>query len=207
MSANPTTPLSDPTRMQFVSGGPSSYGLPPDLIARASYRLGVAALTYSVVYLLAYGSVRLTVPMPGHGALNDLLAGSFIAFALVMFALVRSGRIENRILLDVGLIFQVIGAAGIEVGVLFVPDMDFTYIGISWTCVWIVIFPLLVPATMGKAFLAAFASASMLPLALLLRSAGGLAFPSTDQLIQMLVPGYICVGIAMVGLRVITSLG
>ncbi|NNG17951.1 MAG: serine/threonine protein kinase, partial [Gemmatimonadales bacterium] len=53
----------------------------------------------------------------------------------------------------------------------------------------------------------AFASGSMLPLALLLRSAGGLAFPNTDQTIQMLVPGYICVGIAMVGLRVITSLG
>jgi serine/threonine-protein kinase len=193
--------------MQFVSGGPSSYGLPPDLIARASYRLGVAALVYSGVYFLAYGSVRVTHNMPGMGPLNDLLAGSFIALGLLMFALVRSGRFENHTLLDLGLIFQVIGAAGIEVSVLFVPDIDFTYVGLSWTCVWIVTFPLLVPATMGKAFLAALASASMLPLALLLRSAGGLAFPTTDQLIQMLVPGYICVGIAMVGLRVITNLG
>ena len=193
--------------MRFLSGGPSSYGLPPDLIARASTRLGVAALVYSMVYFLAYGSTRVTQNMPGMGLITDLLAGSFIGLGLLMFALVRSGRFENHTLLDLGLIFQVIGAAGIEVGVLFVPDMDFTYVGISWTCVWIVTFPMLVPATKGKAFLAALASASMVPLALLLRSAGGLAFPSIDQTIQMLVPGYICVGIAMVGLHVITSLG
>ena len=193
--------------MQFLSAGPSSYGLPADLIERASSRLGVAALIYSVVYFLAYGSTRVTQNMPGMGLFTDLLAGSFIGLGLLMFVIGRSGRIENRILLDLGLMFQVIGAAGIEVGILFVPDVDFTYVGISWTCVWIVTFPLLVPATMGKAFLAAFASASMLPLALLLRSAGGLAFPGMAQLIQMLVPGYICVGIAMVGLRVITNLG
>ncbi|TFG50591.1 MAG: hypothetical protein E4H37_09025, partial [Gemmatimonadales bacterium] len=201
------TPLSTPPHIQFVTGGPRSHGLPPDLIARASYRLGVAALVYSSVYVLAYGSSRLTLNMPGMGVLHDLLAGSFVALGLLMFVFVRSGKIESHALLDLGLIFQVIGAAGIEVGVLFVPDMDFSFVGLSWTCVWIVVFPLLVPATMGKAFLAAVASASMLPLALLLRSARGLTFPGAEDLIQMLLPGYICVGIAMVGLRVITNLG
>ncbi len=202
-----TTPLSTPPHIQFVSGGPSSYGIPQDLIARASYRLGVAALIYSLVYFLAYGLARMTQNMPGTGLPNDLLAGTFIVLGLLMFLVVRSGRIDNRILLDLGLIFQVLGAAGIEVSVLFVPDMDFSYVGLSWTCVWIVVFPLLVPATMGKAFLAAVASASMLPLALLLRSARGLAFPGPEHLVQMVAPGFICVGIAMVGLRVITNLG
>ncbi len=149
-----------------------------------SHRLGVAALVYATVYLLAYGSSRVSTlhVLPGEMTWShDVVAAEFIVFSLGVYFAVRGTRIPAFLLLDLGLIYEVIAAAGIEIPILFwrAGVADVTQVnGISWVCVWMVFFTLIVPSTPGKTFLAAMGAASMRPFAYLLLAAQGSELPA-----------------------------
>jgi len=195
-----------------VSGGPA--GLPADLVEKASRRLGLAALIYAAVYLLAYGSARLTQDFSqqwGYTGIYpaDVAASAFILLSVGFFFVARSGKIDKDLLLDLGLVYEVFGAAGIEMSILFMPEWP---VGIengllSWSCVWIVMFPLLVPTTPGKTLIAALATASMRPLMYLIAVAGPLDPLPGAVVFSLVFPNYICVGLAVVGSRVVYGLG
>ena len=182
--------------------------LPPDLMDRAAQRLGIAALLYAVVYLLAYLSARLAM---GWGGLYwyDVIPAAFIVLSLAVVFLVRFGSIDGRQLLNIGLVYEVIGAAGIDIQILFLrswPEGIGTG-GASWTCVWIVMFPLIVPSPPGKTLLAALAAAAMQPLMYAIVVARGLPPLPWSVVLAMATPAFICAGLAVVGSRVIYRLG
>ena len=78
---------------------------------------------------------------------------------------------------------------------------------ISWLCVWIVIFPLFVPASPRWALLAGVASASTWPLAYLVgRALGNPAAPLACSWRSTRLEGYIAAGLAMFATVVIRSL-
>jgi serine/threonine-protein kinase len=195
-----------------VSGG--SAGLPTALLEKASRRLGFAALIYAAVYLLAYGSARLTQDFAqqwGYSGIYpaDVTASAFILLSVGFFFVVRSGKIDKSLLLDLGLVYQVFGGAGIEISMLFMPEWPAGIDSglLSWSCVWIVMFPMLVPTTPGKTLIAALATASMRPLMYLLAVAGALDPLPGAVVFSLVFPNYICVGIAVVGSRVVYGLG
>ncbi len=198
-----------------VSGVPSmSAALPADLLARATRRLGTAAIIYACVYALAYGSARLAQSFPQQWdpntvVLSDTTAATFILLSVGMFLLSRSGRLDDCLLMNLGLIYEVVGAAGIEIGIVFLRQWPESagMVGLSWTCVWIVIFPLLVPTTPGKTVLASIAAACMQPLMYSIAVARGLPPLPGNMLFMVTFPTFICVGLAMVGSRVVYGLG
>ena len=55
-------------------------------------------------------------------------------------------------LLDIALVYEVIGAVGIDISLIWPPPGVTIQAAemLSWTAVWIVIFPLLVPALLGS---------------------------------------------------------
>ncbi|NIM50687.1 MAG: protein kinase [Gemmatimonadales bacterium] len=191
-----------------------SAGLPQDLVDKAGQRLGLAALVYAAAYFLAYGTGRLTQDFAEHWGAesvlypSDFTAAGFIALSLGMFLVARSGRIVGARLLDLGLIYEVVAAAGIDVGLAWGHwPQGLPFHGLSWVCVWIVFFPLIVPSTAGKTFLAALAAASTTPLMYLIGVAGGAEAMATPVALQFMIPNYICAGIAVVGSRVVYRLG
>jgi len=195
-----------------VSGG--SAGLPTDLLEKSSRRLGLAALIYAAVYLLAYGSARLTQDFSqqwGYSGIYpaDVTASAFILLSVGFFFVARSGKIDRDLLLDLGLVYEVFGAAGIEISILFMPEWPAGIENglLSWSCIWIVMFPLLVPTTPGKTLIAALATASMRPLMYLIAVAGALDPLPGAVVFSLIFPNYICVGIAVVGSRVVYGLG
>ncbi len=192
------------------------YGLPRDLVEKAAYRLGIAALLYSGCYFVAYVSGWLAsdpnyfmnVPVVGGVPLSHLTAAIAILISLAMFFVSRSGKLPAELLCDIGLFYEVIGAVGIDFYLTWLPiTPEFQYYGISWVCAWMILFVLIVPSTPGKTLLAALATASMTPLMLLIGMTRGTADPSVGMLVQLFLPNYLCVVMAFIGSRIIYQLG
>ncbi len=190
--------------------GTTLTGLPPDLIRKAGRRLEIVALTYAAAYPLAYGSFRIADVGGGPGGAfpqgPDLLAAAFIVASLAFYLFARSGLVSDARLLDVGLIYGVVAAAGIDTHLLWGrwPEA-YGITGISWVAVWIVFFPLIVPSTTGKVLLASLIAATTTPAYYALGQAMG-ASP-LGNMTPMYVANYMCVAIAVVGSRVVFSMG
>ena len=188
--------------------------LPPDLIAKAGKRLALAALVYAGAYLLAYGSGRVTSDFaqywdPARVLLPpDVFAALFIGLSIAMFFFARTSSIDGRRLLDLGLVYEVLGAWGIDVSLAWGHWGEGQMGGvISWVCVWIVFFPLIVPSTPGKTFLASLAAAASTPVLYFIGRANGGPALDPGYVVQVMMANAICVGIAVVGSRVVYRLG
>jgi len=191
--------------------GATSVGLPPDLVQKAGRRVGLAALTYATAYAIAYTIGRITSaglgwPAGAFPQVPDLTAMAFIGISIAFFFFARSGRISDERLLDVGLVYEVVAAAGIDQYFLWGTLPGGTLMtGISWVGVWIVSFSLIVPSTTGKVFVASLVAASTTPVLYLIGQATGA--PPLVNMTQMFVANYICAGIAIVASRVVLNLG
>jgi eukaryotic-like serine/threonine-protein kinase len=205
--------VASPVSGARVSDAGRSLGLPPDMLASAAERLTQIALIYAIIYLLSYvihaAVLAAGSPMPhdDNGPFG-VLTTIFVGHALVIVALERKGLIPPERVPDLGLIFMVIGALGIEIGMLWAPPgARVEDAGLSWTVVWLAIFPLIVPATPGKMLLAALVAASLRPLMVLILAARGHPMPPTGFLVLSLFPNAVAVGLAVLGTQVVYGLG
>ena len=191
----------------------SGSSLPGDLLASATFRLRCAALIYALGFVAVYGSTMLATPdfmSRETFAVELAMVGFSVLVAFAMFAIVVSGRLPAATALDVGLLFEVVGAFGISLvehwG--FFSGQDFKIFGISWICVWVILFPLIAPATPGKTLLAALVTATTGPIAYALSTAfyPGVPLPA-EQLLRLFIPNYVCVVLAFVSARIVYDLG
>ena len=208
-AATPTDLLkqSELPQVEFGHTGRTRESLPPDLLDMAGRRLGLAALIYAGTYLIAYALARITTPwiVPG---IIDALAAAFVVLSLGVFLLARFGGLDSRLLLDLGLVYEVVGAAGIEVSLMLGQwPAEFTPVGISWVCVWIVVFPLIVPSTRGKTFIAAFLAASMTLLAYAIGVWRGGHPLATSVVVSLTLPNYVCAAIAVAASGIVYRMG
>jgi serine/threonine-protein kinase len=148
---------------------------------------------------------------------GDIVAAASIGLSIVVFLIARSGWIEPHLLLDLGLVYWVVSALGIDFSLY--GGLHFSglpMMGISWVCVWLVAFPLLVPNSPGKVLVAAFATASMGPLSYLIWSTPGSqalsgvtpeARPFVPGPVQIFLPYYISAALAFISSRIVHKLG
>jgi serine/threonine-protein kinase len=201
----------------------SSASLPADVLRDASRRLGWAALVYSITYSLAFLGGHFAAA--GAGIADSLLdrplqltvAITSILLGLGVFWVSRKGSVKPQRLLDFGLVFQVVGALGIAFAELWGvfpewrPDeVVSAYVGVSWTGIWILIFPILAPNTPWKILSASLVAASMAPLVVLLSIAAGAtssAAPLYFFAIYFLFTTYLCAGIAYFVARIVYHFG
>ena len=189
-------------------------GLPPDIVARAADRVGTAALTWAGAYVAAIGlnewAAHRLGNLPPHGwNPGHTVAALFVAVSLGLFTISRSRSLSPERLLDLGLVYEVAGGFAIVLGTSagMVWDPRAHILGLPWICVWIAGFPFIVPATPGRASVAAFLTALMAPLGLAAwHVLSGTPMPgariwwgSPSQLL--------CAGLAMIGSRIVYGLG
>ena len=144
-------------------------------MAEACWRLGWLGLVYSGGSIVAhYGRQAL---LPSTGSLGwglhvpEVFGLAAMAMGIAVYVVSRRGLLSPHRLLDLGLVFQVAGAFGIAArefwsGVPLTPDGSFLLVPAE--CVWIVIYPLVVPNTPNKVLVASLLAASMGPAALAL---------------------------------------
>ncbi|MBI3930101.1 MAG: serine/threonine protein kinase [Armatimonadetes bacterium] len=144
----------------------TSYVLPPDFIADASRRLGIAALTMGGLFLLTILFAP-TLEAVGHPLTR--LQVTLEVLGLVVSTgvyLLSRGHFRPQLLLNIGLVYEVFIAFCVAVSEN-VPSvgLDPELVWVSAVCVVIVVFPSLVPATPWKTLGTALVAASMGPLA------------------------------------------
>ena len=194
---------------------PTSHTLPPELLADAARRLRWVAVVYAGAEILGHSARRVLIAAGPADLLfhrSDLVGVAIIAMAVAVYGLSRGGRVSATRLLDIGLVFEVLGALGIAI----VPIVDrlpqiqsglLAYVPAE--CVWIVVFPLVVPNTPGRVLIASLFAASMGPLAGVL----GAAFGSTpiqhplEFWTNYLTTNYVCAGVAYLVARVVHGFG
>jgi serine/threonine-protein kinase len=185
--------------------------MPAELLRQAARRLRLAAA--GVVLSLAVSIVLNNLIEASGWHTFNLLAFKNVILALMVGAsaavvwLTHSGRLGPTRLLRVSLGYEVIVALAISLSDHLEPlRADVPLASISWLCVWIVIFPLVVPASPRWALVAGLASASTWPLAYFLGRALGNPAAPLHVLGLNTLEGYFAVGVAMVSTTVIRSL-
>jgi len=194
---------------------PTSYTLPPELLADVARRLRWAAAVYAGCIVFGHFGRRLFFASSESADIAfhvfDLAGLALVAMGLAIYGLARSDRISATRLLDIGLVFEVLGALGIAL----VPVADhlpqlpsglFAYVPAE--CVWIVVFPLIVPNTPTRVLIASLLAASMGPLAGVLGAAfGGTPIRHPREFSAMyLTSNYLCAGVAFLVARVVHGL-
>ena len=189
-----------------------SVSLPPDTIAEGVRRLGWLALVYAIGNIagpfarLALEAAAGRVDSTDFG-IPDVFGLGAMVMALAVFAVVRRGVLPAKRLLDLGLVFYVVGALGIAVpefwhGLPQTPGATFLLPG---ECVWLVVYPLLVPNTPTKILVTSLLAASMGPVALAISAAttGTFVGAPFDIATYFLTSTYLCATVAYVIARVV----
>ena len=94
------------------------------------------------------------------GPAEHIVANLSIGASLIIFLLTRYVRIDPATVLDFGLVYEVLGGLGIAVAETW--NVDFggqlammesgikPWWGVPWVCVWILIFPVMIPSSPGQ---------------------------------------------------------
>jgi serine/threonine-protein kinase len=209
--------MTHPNILHKASGTPTpgssgSGGFAPaDVLPESTRRLGWAALLFSGGFIFAFvGWLLMDV---GLGLQRPYL-GLYVAVnltAIVMgstvFAIARYSKIRPALLLDLGLVFLVLGSFCLSMTQFWgiwpewSDDIPQNVLGVPWECCWIIMFPLLAPNTPGKTLTAALAAASTGPIVFLLSKSVGATSPDASVPFMMgyfLLSTYLCAGVSFV---------
>ena len=209
--------MSQPEATLVVKREPSGTGgshsttefaaLDPEIHQESYARLSWAAAAYATAYALAFGLWWLIQGGTGYGPrpVNVAVAVFAILVGLSVFFLSRRRLIPVGHLTKVAFGFQIFGAVGINAGMwgwqmYLAPDRAVT--GIPWVCVWILVFPSVIPAAPRKTLLSALVAATSVPVImisslLVLGSPGDVTSEQTGRFIFSLsYPAFISAGLA-----------
>ncbi len=170
--------------------------------------LGLIAASVTVLMSAVDWRTFARMPLPAHAQTLWLTAG--IAGALISVAvswIAFREMLGPETLLDLGLVFEVALALCIAVGFHAVPlRPDFVPRGWTPVAVWIIAYPLIVPASRGKALLATLAAAAMDPLGLGINVIAGNPRPAASVAVLLFLPTFVCAAIALIVSRIIYQL-
>ncbi len=172
-------------------------GVPRTLLNQAPARVMIMALIGATVYTVHIGmSVFLHpayMPMPEDRTLPIAAWLAFVSASGLISLVAWRRWVRPELLLDLALCYEVIGAFFVAFAEQLLPWPEpYSVRGISWICAWIIAYQLMVPATPLKVFLAALLAAAMGPLVLLISVAGGNPLPSTEVMLALFVPTFLC---------------
>ncbi len=169
-----------------------------------AFRLCAAAGLVSLTFIIAVGAMNLAPPQGNADLyLANWVAGGAVAISMLVGTFAR--HVKRLPLLATT--YQVGIALAISLTeVLITYDTLSVVRGISWVCLWIVLYPLVVATPPGVTFVAALLSAAMGPLAFVLASALGVPIQDTRTITFLLLPNFFAAGLAIVLGRLVDKL-
>jgi serine/threonine-protein kinase len=186
-----------------------AWAMPAELLRQAAQRLRLAAVGMALAFAVAIVVNNLIEVAGVHtfSPFQNVIAGVMVAVSAAVAWFTQAGRIGPTRLLRVSLGYEVAVALAISLGDHLEPmRAEMTINAISWLCVVIVMFPLVVPASPRWALAAGLVSASTWPFAYFVGLAFGNAAVPLPLLVLNSAPGYIAVAAAMFATTVIRSL-
>ncbi len=175
-----------PTGVSDIS---SAYGLPPEVVNTAVRRLGFLGLIVAVMFPSVYWVEFFTQRARVSGPIPPVVTLALFCVGAAMCLAAWSGRFRPALVLDLGLVFQVIVAFGLSLDEntpLWPADQMLR--GVSWNCLWISMYVVTIPGTYGKSVLAAITAACMGPFGLLVAIVVEGATPAQYQVLNQVLP-------------------
>jgi len=209
--AGSSRPATRPRTLSPVGAGlvAPAWAMPAELLRQAAQRLRLAAIGLALAWA---GAILLNSLVEAAGwhrfsPYLNVIHASMIAASVATAWLTHSGRIGPKQLLRLSFGYQVFMALAISLGDHLEPmRTELTIHQISWLCVWIVIFPVFVPAAPRWALVAGLASAATWPLGYFVgRALGNPAVPAHVLFINSSA-GFIAVAAAMFAVWTIRGL-
>jgi eukaryotic-like serine/threonine-protein kinase len=189
-----------------------AWAMPAELLRQASKRLRLAALVAGLCFVVSIVFNNLVDVLGWHTqphlALRNVLCAAMVVVSGAVAYLAHTGRLPPRRLMRVSLGYQVAVALAISLGDHLepLPTGGAPLSLISWLCIWIVMFPLVVPASPRWALLAGMGSATTWPLAYLVGLALGNPAVPARVLVLDVMEAYAAAGLSMLTTHVIRLL-
>jgi serine/threonine-protein kinase len=188
-----------------------AWAMPVELLRQAARRLRLAALGLGLFCAVSIVLNNLIEAVGWHSysnmAIKNVLLASMVAISTGMVWFAHSGRLTPARLLSVSLGYEIVVALVISISDHLAPlEGGVPFARISWLCVWIVIFPLVVPASPRWALVAGLASASTWPVGYLVGLALGNAPAAGSTVLLACLSNYFAAALAMFSTIVIRRL-
>jgi len=188
--------------------------LPDDLLREATQRLGVLAWVWAGLFGIGIVTNDIVAPLLDlpmrdlipWGRAADVVAALSIIGSVALARYTRRLTCNPRFALDLALGYEVLLAFGVGVVNQWEP-MRLLAGRLSWICVLVLLFPMLVPNTPRKTLLASLLAASMDPVGILIAHWRGAEVPGFTAMLWNYLPNYVCALIAVVPSRIMVQLG
>ncbi|MGN6392285.1 MAG: serine/threonine-protein kinase [Gemmatimonadales bacterium] len=188
--------------------------LPADLLREATQRLGILARVWAGLFVIGIVmndvvAPQLNIPMRDlipWGRPADVVGVLSIGLSLWLWR--HTTRLADRpeVALDLALGYEVLLAFGI--GIVNQWDPQRLLAGrLSWICVLVLLFPMIVPNTPRKTLMASVIAASMDPVGILVAHLRGAATPGIVTILWNYLPNYVCAFIAVIPSKIMVRLG
>ena len=188
--------------------------LPDDLLREATQRLGILAQVWAGLFVFGLVLNHAVAPLLDvemkdlipWGPTADIVGVISIAVSIWLWRYTRRLTCNPRLALDIALGYEVLLALGIGIVNQWEP-MRILAGRLSWLCVLILIFPMIVPNTPRKTLVASLIAASMDPVGLVVAHLRGLETPSIALILWNYLPNYVCALIAVIPSKIMIRLG
>jgi serine/threonine protein kinase len=196
--------------------GSGTGALAPELLSQSARRLRILALLYAFIFFMAGFFPNLVFADERarffQNPANWVPGVVSIAVALSMCAFTMSARVPLSVVMNVGLLFEVVSCYGIALAEYLEPtrlNMN-GWIGLSWVAVWALLFTVVIPTRPRKAALATLVSVSAVPVVIgfMVATRRTTYRPDGWEFFFWIVLPYLLVTLmAYVGARVVYTLG
>lgn len=175
----------------YAAGGPSFATLSPDLQGQAVRRLGSLAGLLAGLFVVTAVFRNILFRINPEFTRTQLLVGNsfsagFIATSLALYLFARRSR-NYPLVLAVGLAYEVLGCMSVALIEGFITDLSQPTVRLSLIAIFLMIFPVAVPARPKVRIAATFISFMTLPLALYISHALG---KPVDHVAFVLLPTF-----------------
>jgi serine/threonine-protein kinase len=182
--------------------------MPVDLLQDASRRLGLAGLLMAALCALAQVLTPVLAffdPLEGSEAQRRLV-WTMLGASLAVFALSRFRGASPRVLLNLGLAYEVLMCFGVSYAENLYPDLPSSQVlGISWVCVLLILFPVLVPAPPLVTLAVALAGAATGPVSYFMTHSP--APRSLENVLALYASNFVVAFVAVVPSAILLRLG
>jgi serine/threonine-protein kinase len=197
-------PTAGPRTLEPLGTGVAAplWAMPAELLRQAARRLALASFGMALAFAVSIVLTNLVQALGFYAfarpAAKNVISGAMVVVSAAMAFAARTYRLTPRRLLWTGLVYEVVISFGISLEDHLEPlPAELPLLAISWVCVWIALFPLLVPAPARWALLAGVVSASTWPLAYFIGRAAGNPAPPAPVLALNVLEAYIAAGLAL----------
>ncbi len=191
-----------------ATGRSALFDLPPELLQKARHRLGFLAGIFTIMALIGFVTqFILTDPTERSSKIIISVFVANIATSVGLLAACRLQRLSHGLVLKLGLAYEVLTCLVVSIFVTWGMLLKYGQVpGLTWVCILIVVFPILIPSRPVTTLAVSLLSAATVPVGLLVLQLNGAVHIKYLDYIGLTISPLLCVLLAVGASRVIYGL-